>query len=33
MSNIPPKTFARNKFGLLEDPPVPYVFNEDGTVN
>lgn len=30
-SNIPPKTFKRNEFGLLEG--VNYVFNEDGSVN
>jgi len=33
MSSIPPKTFSRNKFGLLENPPIPYVFNDDGSVN
>jgi hypothetical protein len=33
MSSTPPKTFSRNKFGLLENPPIPYVFNDDGSVN
>ena len=33
MSNIPPKTFERNEFGLLKDPPRPYIYNEDGTIN
>lgn len=33
MSSIPPKLFSRNEYGLLVDPPVPYVFNEDGSVN
>lgn len=30
-TNVPPKTFKRNEFGLLEE--VNYIFNEDGTVN
>lgn len=29
----PPKLFSRNEFGLLEDPSIPYEFNEDGSVN
>lgn len=33
MSSVPPKTFERNEYGLLKDPPIPYVFNEDGSVN
>lgn len=33
MSSTPPKSFKRNEFGLLEEPPIPYVFNDDGTVN
>jgi len=33
MSSIPPKSLKRNEFGLLEEPPIPYVFNDDGTVN
>ena len=33
MSSIPPKTFKRNEYGLLEDPPIPYIYNEDGSVN
>ncbi len=31
--STPPKTLKRNEFGLLENPPIPYVFNEDGYVN
>ena len=31
--STPPKTLKRNEFGLLEEPPIPYVFNEDGYVN
>jgi hypothetical protein len=31
--SVPPKLLNRNEFGLLEEPPVPYVFNDDGTVN
>jgi hypothetical protein len=33
MSSIPPKIFSRNEYGLLENPPIPYVYNEDGSVN
>jgi hypothetical protein len=33
MSSIPPKSFNRNQHGLLEEPPIPYVFNDDGSVN
>ena len=29
----PPKLFTRNELGLLEDPSIPYEFNEDGSVN
>jgi len=29
----PPKLFSRNEHGLLEDPSIPYEFNEDGSVN
>jgi len=31
--SIPPKVLKRNEYGLLEDPPIPYVFNDDGYVN
>jgi hypothetical protein len=31
--STPPKTLKRNQFGLLEEPPIPYIFNEDGYVN
>jgi len=31
--SIPPKVLKRNEFGLLEEPPIPYVFNDDGYVN
>lgn len=27
------KVFTRNEFGLVDDPSVKYVFNEDGTIN
>lgn len=29
----PPKLFNRNKFGLIEDESIKYIFNEDGTIN
>lgn len=32
-NNTPPKPFKRNEFGLIDDPSISYVFNEDGTVN
>jgi hypothetical protein len=31
--STPPKTLKRNHFCLLEEPPIPYIFNEDGYVN
>lgn len=31
--SIPSKVLKRNEYGLLEDPPIPYVFNDDGYVN
>lgn len=31
--NKPPKYIARNKFGLLEDQTIKYIFNEDNTIN
>lgn len=31
--STPPKLLKRNAFGLLEEPPIPYVFNDDGYVN
>jgi hypothetical protein len=31
--STPPKLLKRNEFGLLEEPPIPYVFNDDGYVN
>lgn len=31
--SIPPKVLKRNEYGLLEEPPIPYVFNDDGYVN
>lgn len=31
--STPPKLLKRNEFGLLEDPPVPYVFTDEGYVN
>ena len=33
MSSVPLKLFKRNEFGLLSEPPIPYVYNEDGSVN
>lgn len=33
MSSTPPVLFDRNEFGLLEKPPIPYVYNDDGSVN
>lgn len=33
MSSKPSKSFKRNEFGLLEEPPIPYIFNDDGSVN
>lgn len=30
-NNVPPRTFKRNEYGLLEE--TDYIFNEDGTVN
>lgn len=30
---IPPSLFDRNKYGLLENGKVNYLFNEDGTIN
>jgi hypothetical protein len=32
-SNKPPKVSTRNKYGLIEDSNVNYVYNEDGTIN
>lgn len=32
-SCIPPKEFKRNEYGLICDPSVNYVYNQDGTVN
>lgn len=29
----PFELFTRNEHGLLNNPPIPYVFNEDGSVN
>jgi hypothetical protein len=31
--NCPPKLVSRNKYGLLEDESIKYVFNEDGLIN
>jgi len=30
---IPPKSFQRNTYGLLENDNIKYVFNEDGSIN
>jgi hypothetical protein len=32
-ATFPPKLFKRDENGLLIDPPIPYVFNDDGSVN
>lgn len=32
-TSIPPKLFFRNTYGLIEDPSIVYVYNEDGTIN
>lgn len=32
-NNVPTKIFKRNEYGLIDDPSVVYVFNEDGTIN
>jgi len=32
-SNKPPKVSTRNKYGLLEDSNINYIYNEDGTIN
>ena len=31
--NAPPKVLTRNKYGLLEDPDINYVFNDNGLVD
>jgi len=31
--NKPPKVSTRNKYGLIEDEGVKYIFNDDGTIN
>jgi hypothetical protein len=31
--NVPPKLFKRNEHGLLEDPTIKYVFNEQGFID
>ena len=33
MSSVPSKSFKRNEFGLLSEPPIDYVYNEDGSVH
>jgi len=30
---IPPKLISRNKYGLIEDKSINYVYNDDGTIN
>lgn len=30
---VPPKLFARNSYGLLENDKINYVFNDDGSIN
>jgi hypothetical protein len=31
--NKPPKVSTRNKYGLIEDEGVKYIYNDDGTIN
>jgi hypothetical protein len=31
--NIPSKIFSRNKYGLINNHDVSYIYNEDGTIN
>ena len=33
IENAPPKVLTRNKYGLLEDPDINYVFNDNGLVD
>lgn len=30
---VPPNIFTRNKYGLIEDKTLNYIFNQDGTIN
>ena len=30
---VPPNIITRNKYGLLENANINYVYNEDGTIN
>lgn len=32
-ANKPPKVSTRNKYGLLEDSNINYIYHEDGTIN
>jgi len=31
--NIPSKIFSRNKYGLINNNDISYIYNEDGTIN
>jgi hypothetical protein len=33
INQIPPKITTRNKYGLLENVDINYIYNEDGTIN
>jgi hypothetical protein len=30
---VPPKLITRNKYGLIEDANINYIYNDDGTIN
>lgn len=33
LSQVPPNLITRNKYGLIENAGINYVYNEDGTIN
>ena len=30
---VPPRLITRNKYGLIEDANINYIYNDDGTIN